>query len=256
MDSNTSQVTMMIQEGLSHHPHSLRDPKPIADFIEGCFRKTFVPVPAFAGKNYTKSYFYGIDNIYRYFDSEKTYITCRGPFFSDCFNRYEFRIEGNLRVNVIAPNKPAPGNPWVFRTDFVERDAIVDLALLAKGFSIVTGPVPTSTDGPLIEQWNTVYKYLTDKGFSKKSVMQGAGGATGEAYPGQLRTLTKFLVYMVRTLLFTVTWQKYNQSTIWLHWQKPVYRFCMFAVVLIRGLLLTPVLLRNDIRNLEARSLL
>jgi arabinoxylan arabinofuranohydrolase len=175
-------VTFMIQEGLSHHPHSLRDPKPVADFIEGCFRRTFVPTPSFVGENFTKSYFYGIDNIYRYFAPEKTYITLRGPFFTDCFNRFEFRIGGKLRVNVITPNKPAPGNPWVFRTDFVERDAVVDLALLAKGYYVVTGPVPTGTDGPLIEEWNTVYKYLTDKGFSRKPVMQGAGGATGEAY--------------------------------------------------------------------------
>lgn len=176
------QVSSMIQEGLGHHPHSLRDPKPIADFIEGCFRRTFVPVPPFVGEPFTSSYFYGIDNIYRNFPSEKTYITLRGPCFTDCYKRYEFRIESNLKVNVIVPKKSAPGNPWVFRTDYVERDAVVDLALLSKGYAIVTGPVPTSVDGPLIEQWNSVYKYLTDKGFSKKPVMQGAGEATGEAY--------------------------------------------------------------------------
>ena len=55
---------------------------------------------------------------------------------------------------MIAPNTAAPGKPWVFRAGFVDRDATVDLALLAKGFHIVTGPVPYNTDGPLLAGWN------------------------------------------------------------------------------------------------------
>ena len=31
--------------------------------------------------------------------------------------------------------KSGPGKPWVFRADHVSRDAAVDLALLAKGFT-------------------------------------------------------------------------------------------------------------------------
>jgi pimeloyl-ACP methyl ester carboxylesterase len=64
----------------------------------------------------------------------------------------------------------------------VNRDAAVDLALLAKGFHIVTGPVPYNSDGPQIPHWNAVYKRLTDCGFSRKPVMEGDGGAAGEAY--------------------------------------------------------------------------
>jgi pimeloyl-ACP methyl ester carboxylesterase len=70
----------------------------------------------------------------------------------------------------------------VFRADFVDRDAVVDLALLARGFHIVTGPVPYNADGPLLQHWNAVYKHLTDHGFSAKPVMEGAGAAAGEAY--------------------------------------------------------------------------
>jgi pimeloyl-ACP methyl ester carboxylesterase len=47
---------------------------------------------------------------------------------------------------------------------------------------IVTGPVPTNTLGPVLQQWNAVYQYLTAQGFSKKPVLEGAGGAAGEAY--------------------------------------------------------------------------
>jgi len=60
----------------------------------------------------------------------------------------------------------------------VTRDAAVDLALLGKGFHVVTGPVPTDTDGPVLQQWNAVYKLLTDAGLSKKPVLEGAGGTT------------------------------------------------------------------------------
>ena len=75
-----------------------------------------------------------------------------------------------------------PGKPWVFRADFVGRDATVDLALLAKGYHIVTGPVPYNGDGPTLKSWNAVYKLLTENGFSKKPLLEGAGGAGGEAY--------------------------------------------------------------------------
>jgi pimeloyl-ACP methyl ester carboxylesterase len=193
-------ISVMIKEGFAHHPHSLQDPQPIADFIEQSFHEQGLPPgpppffidlkfikspysPIFAGPKFTKSAYYGIENSYRYFPSEKAYITCRGPLFTDCYDRYQFNIEGlkGGGVTVIAPKTPAPGNPWVFRADFVDRNAVVDQALLAKGFHIVTGPVPFD-NGPDQEQWNTTYTYFTDHGFSKKPVMEGDGAAAGEAY--------------------------------------------------------------------------
>ena len=79
------------------------------------------------------------------------------------------------------PKTPAPGNPWVFRAGFVGRDETVDQSLLAKGFYIVTGPVPYD-NGPVQSQWDATYQYLTDHGFSRKTVMECAGAAAGEAY--------------------------------------------------------------------------
>ena len=176
-------VSVMIKEGAGHHPHSLRDPTPIADFILQSLQPPRGDSPAFAGKKFTKTSFYGVENSYRDFPTEGTYITCRGPWFSESYDRYEFRLEGIKGVvTVIAPQTAAPGTPWVFRADFVTRDAVVDLALLAKGFHIVVGPVPTDVNGPVLQQWNAVYDYLIGHGFSKKPVMEGAGGAAGEAY--------------------------------------------------------------------------
>lgn len=70
----------------------------------------------------------------------------------------------------------------MFRADYVSPAAVVDLALLAEGYHIVTGPVPYNADGPSLQGWNAVYKLLTDQGFSRKPVLEGAGGAAGEAY--------------------------------------------------------------------------
>jgi hypothetical protein len=177
-------ISVMIKDGAGHHPHSLRDPTPIADFIVQSGSEASETSPAFAGKQFTRSSFYGIENDYRDFPKEGMYITCRGPLFSDSYVRYEFKPDSTTgTIGVIAPKTAASGKPWVFRADFVTRDALVDLALLHKGFHIVTGPGPgasaTSTD---LERWNAVYQHLIAHGFSAKPVMEGAGRAAGEAY--------------------------------------------------------------------------
>ncbi|QEL13672.1 hypothetical protein [Limnoglobus roseus] len=176
-------ISVMIKDGAAHHPHSFRDPKPIADFIVASLDPPAVKAPAFVGATFTKSAFYGVANSYRELPNEGTYVTCRGPLFSPTFDRYDFRINGiKSGVSAIVPKKEAPGKPWVYRAEFVTRDAVVDLALLEQGFHIVTGPVPTDTDGPVLQQWDAVYKHLTDHGFSTKPVLEGASGAAGEAY--------------------------------------------------------------------------
>ncbi|MEY2466166.1 MAG: hypothetical protein QOD03_687, partial [Verrucomicrobiota bacterium] len=176
-------ISVMIKEGRGHHPHSLRDPKIIADFIEKSVNETKAALPDFAGNKFTRTSYYSIANSYQNFPSEGTYLTCRGPLFTECYNRYQFELPNvEAFTTVIVPKIAALGNPWVFRADFVGRDAVVDQELLSKGFYIVTGAVPYNGDGPDMKQWNTIYKYLTDHGFSKKPVMEGDGGAAGEAY--------------------------------------------------------------------------
>jgi pimeloyl-ACP methyl ester carboxylesterase len=176
-------ISVMIKDGAAHHPHSLRDPKPIADFIERSIQPAGSKAPAFVGTAFTKTAFYGTTSDYRELPSEKTFVACRGSWFAPSYDRYEFRLDGiRMPVTVIVPKTPASGKPWVFRADFVTRDATVDRALLGQGFHIVTGPIPTDTDGPVLQQWNAVYKHLTDAGLSKTPVLAGAGGAAGEAY--------------------------------------------------------------------------
>jgi pimeloyl-ACP methyl ester carboxylesterase len=176
-------ISVMIKEGRGHHPHSLRDPQPIADFISQSVQPIASTPPAYLSGRIAKSSFYSLENAYRHFPQEGIYITCRGPWFTNCYERYSFELKGvQGAINVILPRKPAPSKPWIFRADQVGRDATVDLALLAKGFHIVTGPVPYNADGPSLQDWNAVYKLLTEQGFSRKPVLEGAGGAAGEAY--------------------------------------------------------------------------
>jgi pimeloyl-ACP methyl ester carboxylesterase len=200
-------ISVMIKEGRGHHPHSLRDPKPIADFIEQSVRETKAPTPDFVGTRFTRTSYYSTASAYRNFPGEGTYITLRGPLFTECYDRYQFDLSGiEGTITVITPKTAAPGNPWVFRADFVDRDAVVDQALLAKGYHIVTGAVPYNADGPSVEKWNDIYKYLTSHGFSKKPVMQGAGGAAGEAYAWAIENPDKVsCIYAENPLLHSNT---------------------------------------------------
>ena len=176
-------ITVMIKEGAGHHPHSLRDPTPLADWIEANSKPVLKTPPAFVPAKFTRTAFYSTENFYRESPKEETYITCRGPGFAECYDRYAFDLSGvEGTITVIVPKAAAAGNPWVFRADQVTRESSVDLALLAKGFHIVVGPVPYNGDGPLRAHWDIVYQHLTAQGFSKKPVMEGAGAAAGEAY--------------------------------------------------------------------------
>jgi hypothetical protein len=182
-------ISMMVKEGYAHHPHSLRNPKPIADFIEQSVQAVKSPPPAFAGEVFTRTSHYSIENFYRDYPDEDTYITCRGPLFSPCYDRYEFSVKGTpMTITVIAPGTAAAGMPWVYRAGFVFRDAKVDQELLARGFHIVTGPVGVSF---VVKDWDTAYEYLIGHGFSKRPVMEGAGGGAGEVYAWAIENTDK-----------------------------------------------------------------
>lgn len=175
-------ISVMIKDGTGHHPHSLRDPTLIADFITRSL-DTAEPPPAFARKSFSRSSFYSVANSYKEFPKEDLYVTCRGARFSEVYDRYEFKPDSTTgSTSVIAPKITAAGKPWVFRADLVSRDAAVDLALLQKGFHIVTAPRPRDPSVTVLQEWSALYKFLIDEGFSPKPVMEGAGGATGEAY--------------------------------------------------------------------------
>src|SRR5882724_3758219 len=75
-------ISVMVKDGAAHHPHSLRDPKPIADFIENSLKPAGGDASAFVGKAFTRTAFYGVASDYREFPTEKTFVACRGPMFA------------------------------------------------------------------------------------------------------------------------------------------------------------------------------
>ena len=101
-------ISVMIKDGAGHHPHSLRDPKPIADFITQSVQATNSVAPVWLGSKVVKSSFYSIENNYRDVPGEGTSITTRGALFADCYDRYAFELAGvEGSINVIAPKTAA-----------------------------------------------------------------------------------------------------------------------------------------------------
>src|SRR2546425_4940157 len=177
-------ITVMIKDGQAHHPHSLRNPKVIADWIEQHLLPAAGARPDFADEKFIKSYYYSLESTNLWLTEEKTYADCRGPGFVECYDRYDEKTSsqwGLTGLAVIVPQTVAPGKPWVFRANAITRDAAIDQALLTRGFHIVMPPL-TAQSGAVRTQWNAAYKLLTDHGFSKKPVMEGTGTAAGEAY--------------------------------------------------------------------------
>jgi pimeloyl-ACP methyl ester carboxylesterase len=185
--------TVMIKEGAAHHPHSLRNPKPIADWIEKNVRPSG-DRPGFADEIFTKTSYYSFADSYQKLAEENTYAVCRGPGFTECYDRYDSTTRSQWGVTgmaVIVPKTVAPGKPWVFRADRVGPDAaVVDLTLLGRGFHVVIAPL-VAQSGPVREQWDAVYKLMTEHGLSRKPVMEGAGTAAGEAYAWAIENADK-----------------------------------------------------------------
>jgi hypothetical protein len=178
-------ISVMIKEGPGHHPHSIKDPALIAGWIENNIHPESGTPPPLPGLSFDKSYYYSYASSYPYLQSEDTYAACRGPLFTPCYDRYDVKATSWLGITgmtIIMPKQPAAGNPWVFRADRIGWEAEpVDLALLAKGYTIVAAPV-TEQVGPVRKQWDDLYKLLTSQGYSRKPVMEGTGAGGGEAY--------------------------------------------------------------------------
>lgn len=207
-----SRISVIVKEGSGHHPHSLANPKVIADFMEKSFNESMPELPAYAGKGAQVSWLYSDNFSYTYSPQEKKYLTCRGDIFSQPYRRYQVTIPGvDAFTTVVAPQNPAPGNPWIFRADAVRIDDTVSFALLKKGYYIVTGAVPYNYDGPTPDQWNAIYKYFTGFGFSSKPIMSGNGGAAGEALAWAINNPANVAgIYMVNPILNSKVMLKTN----------------------------------------------
>ena len=164
----------MIKDGAAHHPHSLRDPKPIADFIEASQKLAAVEVPLHSSARRSP----GPRSTAARATTARFRARKCSPLAADRGSRRPMTATSSASTASACPSRsscrrrPRRASRGCSAADFVTRDAAVDLALLGRGFHIVTGPVPTDTDGPVLQQWNAVYKLLTDNGLSQDA---GAG---------------------------------------------------------------------------------
>ncbi len=90
------------------------------------------------------------------------------------FRRYELKVNGKS-VFVVAPEKAAPGNPWVWHGEFFGHKPEPDIALLNRGFHAVSMRVPDMLGAPAaVSDWNACYNELTGKyGLAKKVALVG-----------------------------------------------------------------------------------
>lgn len=177
-------ITVMIKEGTAHHPHSLRNPKFIADWITSFPQGDPPKRPDYLSENFAKTYYYDINSTNIFLPEENTYAVCRGPGFVEAYERYDQQTKSRWGVTgmmIIPPKTPAPGKPWMMRASPILREAPTDQLLLAKGFAIVTVPVTKET-GPSREEWDETYRFMTNNGYAKKPLVVGVGAAAGEAY--------------------------------------------------------------------------
>lgn len=74
----------------------------------------------------------------------------------------EFTLDGRA-ATLIVPERPAPGNPWVWRTEFLYAFNQADLALLARGFHIAYYCVSNEYGSPAaIAAFHRFHDYLTE----------------------------------------------------------------------------------------------
>ena len=90
------------------------------------------------------------------------------------FARYDFEVAGKP-VIVVAPDKPAPGRPWVWHGEFFGHKPDPDIALLKRGFHVVALRIPDMLGSPeAVRLWTACYERLTGEfGLAKKVALVG-----------------------------------------------------------------------------------
>src|SRR5439155_21896779 len=113
-------ITVMIKDGAAHHPHSLKNAKPIADWIEQHMVLTENARPDFANEQFIKTYYYSLESTNVWLKEEKSWANCRGYGFVECYERYVEStsiISAYIRLAVFFPMSPEIVLSWCHCTD-------------------------------------------------------------------------------------------------------------------------------------------
>lgn len=90
------------------------------------------------------------------------------------FSRTDFIVAGRNCL-LVEPNNPAPGNPWIWRTEFFGHEPQADSVLLTKGYYVAYIDVQDMYGSPQsIKYMDAFYKYLKKhKKLNKKATLEG-----------------------------------------------------------------------------------
>jgi len=90
------------------------------------------------------------------------------------FERLDFEVDGR-KCLLVLPKQAAPGNPWIWRTEFFGHEPQADLALLGKGFHAAYMDVQNMYGAPVaMAHMDAFYSYLTSKRrLAQKVVLEG-----------------------------------------------------------------------------------
>jgi len=90
------------------------------------------------------------------------------------YEQLQFEVNGRQCLLVL-PKTPAPGKPWIWRTEFFGHEPQADIALLGHGFHVAYINVQNLYGAPVaLDQMDSFYEHLTTKfGLSRKTVLEG-----------------------------------------------------------------------------------
>jgi len=90
------------------------------------------------------------------------------------YAQQSFTVDGRACLLVI-PKTSAPGNPWIWRTEFFGHEPQADLALLSRGFHLAYMDVQNMYGAPLaLDHMDKFYACLTkERALSSKTVLEG-----------------------------------------------------------------------------------
>ncbi len=108
------------------------------------------------------------------------------------YKRLDFAVNGRPSI-LVSPKTPAPGRPWIWRTEFFGAFPSVDIALLAKGWHIAYVNVSKLFGAPVaLDAMDGFYAYMTEQNqLSVKPVLEGFSRGGLYAFNWAARNPTK-----------------------------------------------------------------
>lgn len=90
------------------------------------------------------------------------------------YERLDFVVDGR-KCLLVLPKTPAPGKPWIWRTEFFGHEPQADIALLGHGFHVAYVDLQNMYGAPVaLDHMNKFYEHLAQKfGLSSKPVLEG-----------------------------------------------------------------------------------